>query len=288
MSDVLYGKQIADEILLDLKSKIATLARTLTLAIIQVGDDERSSAYIRQKKLFAEKIGVKVEHVELARACDMSQIKKVITELNVNPKVNGIIVQLSLPQNIDQTETIECIDPTKDVDGLTSHNVKMLWDEKKGIAPATARGVLTLLDYYKIPLQGKNALVIGRSSLVGKPIALALLKRNATVTIAHKMTKNLPEIARRSELVVIAAGSPWLLRKEWTNKNQIIVDVGINLVLGTSLEEKIPKRRLVGDADFNSILDHVKAITPVPGGVGPLTVASLFQNLLDAYEERTE
>ncbi|MBX4211170.1 bifunctional 5,10-methylenetetrahydrofolate dehydrogenase/5,10-methenyltetrahydrofolate cyclohydrolase [Candidatus Parcubacteria bacterium] len=279
MALILDGRIVRDSIVEKLTKDIEKLGFKPTLAIIQVGDIKESTAYINQKKIFAEKIGADVLHVTYPKDVSESVLLSKIGELNKDKNVHGIIVQIPLPKQLDKDKIINVIAPHKDVDGLTAYNVKKLWTERVGIIPATARGVLSLLEYYKIPVKARKIAVIGRSALVGKPIAMALLQKDATVTMAHKLTKNLPEIACDSEILIVAAGAPRLVKKEWTNKDQVIIDVGITV-------EELPSRKLVGDVDFENVKDHVKAVSPVPGGVGPMTVASLFQNLVEATQNQ--
>lgn len=268
MAQILRGLHIKEEIKVSLREKIqqrldAGLSRP-TLAIVQIGNIPSSDVYIRMKKAFAESIGAEVFHVRLFEETKERELVEKITELNNDPSINGIIVQLPLPNHLNQHTVIEAIDPKKDADGMHSKN-------KNSIVPATTRGILTLLDYYKITLAGKDILVIGRSDLVGIPTALALLARDATVTVAHLKTKNLKEKIQQAEIVVVAAGHPGLIAEDMVNKNQVIVDVGI-----TSTSEGIR-----GDVEFLGVSKIVTSLSPVPGGVGPLTVSSLFQNLLD-------
>lgn len=274
MSHILNGKALSDILAEELKKQVALLPMKLKLVIIQVGNLEASDRYIRHKKIFAEKIGVLVEHA--AHPEDIGE-KELITDVkkyNADTTVHGIIVQLPLPAHIDTDTVIEAIDPKKDVDGLTSRNIKLLFDGRKGSVPATTRGIVALLEHYKVDLSGKKVVVVGRSSLVGKPTALALLSKDATVTICHLHTKNLHEETKRADILVVAAGSRGLIGANHVSKNQIVVDVGINIFPGS--------KKLEGDVDFPVVEKIVKAITPVPGGVGPMTIVSLFQNLIEA------
>lgn len=249
------------------------------LAIIQVGDLPESAAYIHHKKLFAEKIGAIVRHIQFDATITEKEIVNKIKKLNKNKKVHGIIVQLPLPQHISSLNVIEAIDSKKDVDGLTSVNVKYLQlGNKTGIIPATARGVLSLIKAYNISVEGKRVVVVGRSVLVGAPIAQCLLRAGATVTICHKLTQPLHKFTSQADVLIVAAGSPKLISKKFVNKKQIIVDVGI-----TAIEHE-GKRYLIGDVDSKKIKSIVSAYSPVPGGVGPLTVASLFENLCEVVE----
>ena len=261
---ILDGKIIRDEILTQLKTEFAKLAGATKLAIIQVGVRNDSNAYIRQKKIFAEKVGAVVEHIKFSENCSSKEIIEKINFLNTNLTTHGIIVQLPLPENFVADEIIETINPNKDVDGLTAKNLRRLaMGDLSGLVPATAKGILKILDYYQIPITGRRAVIIGRSRLVGKPAALALLARGATVTICHRQTENLAVLAREADILVSAAGQKKLIGKEFVLPNQTIIDVG-------------------NDLDLPAIKDIVGAITPTPGGVGPLTVACLFENLLKA------
>ena len=243
------------------------------LTIIQVGNLPASTVFIRRKLLFGEKIGVPVAHRQFPETVTTNALISEIKKLNSDQKTDGIIVQLPLPTTIDRLAVIEAIDPRKDVDGLTAVNLKRLWErDSNAILPATARGILRLLDHYQIKLAGRRAAVVGRSSLVGKPTALALLNRDVTVTIGHRQTADLPAVTRTADILVAAAGSPRLITADHVNPKQIIIDVGI-----TSMSDG----KLVGDVDFENVEPIVTAISPVPGGVGPMTVAALFANLLD-------
>ncbi|MBU6370682.1 MAG: bifunctional 5,10-methylenetetrahydrofolate dehydrogenase/5,10-methenyltetrahydrofolate cyclohydrolase [Patescibacteria group bacterium] len=276
MEVLLDGKVVRNAIAAKLSAEIAKLGKKPTLAIIQVGDDERSSVYIGQKKIFGEKIGCSVDHVRFASSVPENEIVGKITELNRDERVHGIIVQLPLPSGFDEKKITEAIDPKKDVDGLHSENMRRLEEDRGGgFVPATAKGVLSLLDFYKISIKGKKAAVIGRSRLVGRPVALLLAHRGASVTVCHRGTKDVPAETRKADIFVAAAGHPALVTNDFVRPGQVVIDVGI-----TKRGDKI-----VGDVDFEAVSGVVSAITPVPGGIGPLTVVSLFENLLIAYQE---
>lgn len=261
---ILDGKIIGDEILVQLKGEFAKLTGITKLAIIQVGARADSTAYIRQKKIFAEKVGVTAELFKFPENCFSKEIIEKIRVLNEVQEVHGIIVQLPLSANFNTDEIIESINPSKDVDGLTAKNLRQLMTgDLEGLMPATAKGVLKILDYYKIPIVGQRATIIGRSRLVGKPVALALLARGATVTICHKETKNIATISKEADILVTAVGQRNLIDKDFVAPNQTVIDIG-------------------NDVNFLEVKDIVGAITPTPGGVGPLTVACLFENLLKA------
>lgn len=249
------------------------------IAIVQVGDLPESAAYIRQKKLFGERIGAIVKHIQFDGGAEESELVSTIVDLNNDSGVHGIIVQLPLPKHITVSNVIESIDSNKDVDGLTSVNVKHLQSgDGKGIVPATARGVLTLANHYGVNPKGKHVVVVGRSPLVGTPIAQMFLTAGATVTVCHKLTKPLYKYTAQADILVIAAGAPKLIKKKFVKKGQIIIDVGITVV------ERKGKRKLIGDLDEEGVKNIVAAYSPVPGGVGPLTVASLFENLCEVVK----
>lgn len=284
IAKILNGKLVRDEIALKLQKKVSSMKIQPAISIIQVGELPASSVFIRQKKLFGEKIGVKVEHHLFPSTISEKELLAEIEQLNIDPTIQGIIVQLPLPAHINKNVIIESIDPYKDVDGLHSINVKKLWTEDStGITPATAKGIMTLCKYYGIHVEGKKVTVVGRSALVGQPIAQCFLNAGATVTICHKQTKKLHEHTSMADIVVVATGVPRLIKEKHVRKGQIVIDVGI-----TSIEKKIKNqivKKIVGDVDFEKVSKIVKAITPVPGGVGPMTVLSLFENVIEAAEK---
>lgn len=299
---LLDGKKLRDMTADRLKDEVAEAVSTSgvsqpQLAILQVGDLAESNSYIAQKKLFAEKIGAKVLHIVHPDKISEDDLIAEIQKLNRDEKVHGIIVQLPIPAELNKQNIIDAIDPIKDVDGLTATNVKrLLANDEQAIVPATVLGVMSLLEHYNIPIDGKKVTIVGRSMLVGKPLAFALLNENATVTICHRHTENLKKEARKADILVVAAGSPHLITKDHVREGQVIVDVGINFVetekttKTASLspqhkpEDEIPKKHMVGDVDFENVKSIVSAISPVPGGAGPMTVASLFQNLVRAWK----
>src|SRR3989344_6363003 len=304
MAKILDGKALNEKIAEKLKAEISRLetlrargplGRRPKLVIIQVGDLAESNAYIGRKVKFGEKIGAIVEQKRLPEKITQAELIGHIKVYDQNPSVHGIIVQMPLPKHIDKDEIIDSIDPAKDVDGLTSRNLKLLWEAKgEGFLPATTKGVISLLDEYKIPIPGKHVFVVGRSFLVGKPTFLAFLNRDATVTITHSKSKNLPSITKTANILVVAAGKAKLIGRNHVSSGQVVVDVGINVVNNQKLETRNQKpgtephdRKIVGDVDFESVRKIVTAINPVPGGIGPMTVASLFENLLETYKSQT-
>ena len=290
---ILNGKTVRDSALIELKRKVQQFSLTLTyvptLAIVQVGNRPDSTSYIKAKKTFAKKIGVEVRHIHLL-ATAVSTSKNVLQEeiissikkLNSDKTVNGIIVQLPLPEGIDRDLVIDAIDPRKDADGLTSYNIEQRF--KGGILPATARGVRELLAHYKITLNGKKVVVIGRSALVGKPIADMCEASGAHVTVCHSKTPDLKTETQKADIIIVAVGKPGLITREHVKKGQVIIDVGITKsgevgVVGELAESG--KSSIVGDVDFEVVKNIVSAISPVPGGVGPMTVLALFENVIE-------
>ncbi len=279
---LLDGKSLSQKISESLASRIKDLGFSPVLAIIQIGAIEESNVYIKHKKAFADKIGAKVSHIILPSDVKEEEVIEKISELNNDDSTQGIILQLPIPENLDKRKLIEAINPLKDVDGLHSVNQsKIFQGDDSGIIPATPKGVMSLLREYKINLEGKKAIVVGRSLLVGRPMAMLLLKENATVTIAHSKTQNLRDLINESDIVVVAVGKAGLVTKDMVKAGQVIVDVGTNSIVGPKTLEEIETRKLVGDVVFDDVKDIVGGISPVPGGVGPMTVASLFQNLFD-------
>ncbi len=249
------------------------------LAIVQVGDDKASDSYIRNKKKFGESIGVQVLHIHLPKDISEAEVLTEIKSLNTDESVHGIILQLPLPRDLNKELLIEAIHHSKDVDGLTSKNVKGLWvGSDKSLVPATSRGILTLLKHYNIDVRGKKIVVIGRSALVGKPTAMLMLKENATVSICHSETPNIETYTLDADIIISAVGRPRFITSYHVRPGQIVIDVGITI----DTMDKVCK----GDVDFIEVAPIVKAISPVPGGVGPMTVLSLFQNLLDVYTKK--
>ncbi len=296
MAFILNGIEARNHMQSELQAQIAKHDKKPVLVIMQVGSRADSDAYINQKKLFGEKIGAIVMHRQYPEDIAQEVLIKDIEKYNTDMTVHGILLQIPLPAHLNKEEIINKIDPAKDVDGLTAYNAKLLADGKNaGLIPATARGVLALLDYYKIPVSGKKVTVVGRSALVGKPTALALINRNATVSVGHKSTQDLKAITKLADILVVAIGDPEFIDKEYLSPGQTVIDIGINVKdpeknknteASTNMkpENELPKRKIVGDVNFKDAESIVAAISPVPGGVGPMTVASLFQNLLEAYK----
>lgn len=272
MAIILEGRSLGDSIRISLKERIEAHKKAgravPKLVILQVGDDPASKVFIRMKERFGQAIGAEISHKVFSKNISQEALKKEIVELNRDEKVNGIILQLPLPPQLDAFSLIESIDPLKDVDALHSKN------KARGFLPATTRGILALVDHYKIDVESKNVLVIGRSELVGIPTALAMIKRNATVTIAHSKTRDIKTRCLEADVIISIVGKSGLISKDMVREGQIIIDVGISNKEG----------KVRGDASYEDVFPIVQAITPVPGGIGPLTVASIFENLFDLYD----
>jgi methylenetetrahydrofolate dehydrogenase (NADP+)/methenyltetrahydrofolate cyclohydrolase len=278
---IIDGKAIAEALRREVAEGVAALKRergvTPGLATVLVGEDPASQVYVRTKAKAGEQVGMlSVEH-KLPADTPEAALLALIGELNGRPDVHGILVQLPLPGHIDVRKVIEAIEPAKDVDGFHPVNIGRLASGAKALAPCTPTGCLILAKSVAPKLEGLEAVVIGRSNIVGKPVAQMLLNEHCTVTIAHSRTRDLPAVVRRADLVVAAAGRPEMVRGSWIKPGAIVIDVGIQRVTGAD-----GKARLVGDVAFAEAADVARAITPVPGGVGPMTVACLLRNTLEA------
>lgn len=278
--EILDGKKVSSLIKTQIKEKIENeyLGKRAIpcLACILVGDNPASQVYVSSKEKACALVGFKSIIKKLPEHSTFDEVKEVIEELNQNPEVSGILMQLPLPKGLDEHKLIECIAPEKDVDGLTTISLGKLFSGHNEIAPCTATGIIDILDNYDIPLQGKNVVVIGRSLLVGKSVAILFEQRNATVTICHSKTINLEEITKKADIVVVAIGKPKYLTANMVKDGAIVIDVGINRL----------ESGLVGDVDFDSVKDKCSYITPVPGGVGPMTIAELLKNTLILHEAK--
>jgi len=273
---ILDGKKTAESLIKKIAGEVAAINEDITLALIMVGKNPASQVYVRNKIKACDEAGIRVKDYFLDEKIPQKELLKIIAECNADPKIHGILVQLPLPSHLNESEIINAIDPLKDVDGLTIVNQGKLMVGSDAIAPATPKGVITLLQKYFIEIAGKNAVVVGRSSLVGKPAALLLLQKNATVTIAHSKTANLREVTRRADILVVAVGKPRFITADMVKKDAVVVDVGINKVEG----------KIVGDVDFAGVKEVASYITPVPKGVGPMTIASLLENILLCYKKQ--
>lgn len=277
---IIDGKKVSQNILADLKKQVEKLDIKPTIAVIIVGENPSSKIYVNLKNKKATEIGMNSIIIEMPETTSQQELEAKVEELNQNSDINAILIQLPLPKHLDTYKIIEKISPEKDVDGFHPENIGRL---VSGLTPysysCTPKGVIRLLEEYCVELEGKNIVVIGRSNIVGKPLAMMLLAKNATVTITHSKTKNLPEITQKADIVISAVGSPKLVKNSWVKDKAIIVDVGIT---------KMPDGKLSGDLDFENIKNKASLITPVPGGVGPMTIAMLLENTLNLYHLQKE
>ena len=278
MARILSGKEFAARIKEDAARGVAELKAAGVLprlAVIIVGSDPASEVYVRNKQRTCEELGIRSDHIALPAETTKEELLACIEELNVDPEVHGILVQLPLPAQVaeDEEEILSHIDPRKDVDGFHPVNVGHLVLGAPGLRPCTPAGCIRMLDYAGIPIEGAHAVIIGRSNIVGKPMAHLLLERNATVTICHSRTQNLAAIARTADILVAAVGRPHFVTADMVKEGATVIDVGIN---------RIAPKQLVGDVDFDAAAAVAGAITPVPGGVGLLTVAMLMENVVQA------
>jgi len=282
MAQIIDGKVIAGQIKDELKIQVAAYKAAgveITLAVIQVGSDPASSVYVNNKKKACEYIGIKSLAYELGEETTQEELLKIICELNDRDDVNGILVQLPIPKHIDEDLVIKSINPKKDVDGFHPESVGALCIGQPGFVSCTPAGIIQLLKRSKVDIEGKECVVIGRSNIVGKPMAFLLLRENGTVTIAHSRTKKLKEVAKRADILVAAIGKPKFINKEYVKDGAVIIDVGIH---------RMENGKLCGDVDFDDVIDIVSAITPVPGGVGPMTIAMLMNNCVESVEIQSD
>ena len=273
MAIIIDGKKISTEIKDELKEKVASLNKDITLCVIQVGSDPASTIYVNNKKKACKYIGIKSLSYELPNETTEEELIGLVEELNNQPNVNGILVQLPLPKHINEDKIIQTIAPHKDVDGFHPENVGRLSIGQKGFVSCTPAGIVQLLKRYNIPIEGKECVVVGRSNIVGKPIAMLMLRENATVTVCHSRTKDLKEITKRADILIVAIGKPKFITKEYVKEGAVVIDVGIH---------RNEDNKLCGDVDFDDVIEKVSAITPVPGGVGPMTIAMLMHNCVES------
>ena len=278
MPQIIDGKQISAQIKDEVKEKVAALKAQGTmvcLAVIQVGADPASSVYVGNKKKACAYVGIESLSYELPEETSQEGLLSLIDELNGKPEVNGILVQLPLPGHIDEDAVIRAIDPKKDVDGFHPQSVGALCIGQPGVVSCTPAGIIELLKRSGIEIAGKECVVIGRSNIVGKPMAILLLRENGTVTVTHSRTRDLKEVTRRADILVVAVGKPKMITKEYVKDGAVVIDVGIH---------RNENHKLCGDVDYEDVLPVCSAITPVPGGVGPMTIAMLMYNCVRSVE----
>ncbi len=277
MANIIDGKFISKQIRCEMQERIKNhfikTGRRPGLAVVIVGENPASQVYVRNKKKACEDIGIYSEVIALPNETDMNTLRAVIEKLNSDEKINGILVQLPLPRHLDESEVIMMIAPEKDVDAFHPLNVGGIMTGNYSFVPCTPAGVMQLLIRSGVQIEGKNCVVIGRSNIVGKPMAMLLLEANGTVTICHSKTKNLSEICKSADIIIAAVGRPHFVNADMVKDGAIVIDVGIN---------RLDDGKLVGDVDFESVEKKVSYITPVPGGVGPMTITMLLQNTLTA------
>lgn len=278
---IIDGKQIAQQFKEAMREQVAALAkqhgRKPCLDVIIVGENPASMSYVKSKIKATEYCGFDGELIQLPETTSQEELLRVIRESNEKESVDGILVQLPLPKHIDEQTVIEAIAPEKDVDGFHPSNVAKLWLNQPTIVPCTPLGIIALLEEIHTTFEGRHAVVVSRSNIVGKPIAKLLLDRNCTVTIAHSRTADLAAICREADILVVAVGRPQMITGEMVKRGATVIDVGIN---------RLEDGRLVGDVDFESVAPVAGAITPVPGGVGPMTITMLMRNTIECYKKR--
>ena len=279
MAYLIDGKLISQQIKDELREEVAQLKKQgimPCLAVIQVGNDPASSVYVNNKKKACAYIGMESLSYEVEETITQEELLEIIDELNHNEKVHGILVQLPLPKHIDENAVIQAITPAKDVDGFHPETVGNMCIGTKGFLPCTPAGVIQLLKRSNIDIAGRECVIVGRSNIVGKPMAMLLLRENGTVTITHSRTKDLKEVTKRADILVVAIGKPKFITGEYVKDGAVVIDVGIH---------RNENNKLCGDVDFDDVVDKVSAITPVPGGVGPMTIAMLMNNCVETVRK---
>lgn len=279
MAEIIDGKRISQQIKDELKEKAAALkakGRTGALAVIQVGADPASSVYVRNKKNACAYVGIESLAYELPEETSEEELLNLIAQLNGRQEVKGILVQLPLPEHICEDKIIQAISPRKDVDGFHPQSVGAMTIGEPGFLPCTPAGIIQLLKRSAVEIAGKHCVIIGRSNIVGKPMALLMLRENATVTIAHSKTRDLPQLCRQADLLIVAIGKPQFIGAEYVKEGAVVIDVGIH---------RDENNKLCGDVKYEEVKQIASAITPVPGGVGPMTIAMLMSNCVQSIEE---
>ncbi len=272
---ILDGKSLSAKVKDELKGNVNSYFQTPILAVVTIGDDAASEVYVKNKKKACEYVGMSFLHLDYASCVKEEVVIKKIKQLNKDKSINGIIVQLPIPDNFNVSKIINTIDPAKDVDGLTNTQAGKLIQNEKCLIPCTPKGIMEIFKEYKIDLEGKHVVIVGRSNLVGKPLMLECLNKNATVTMCHSKTKDLKKYTKDADILVVAVGKKYLIDKTMVKKDSVIIDVGINRIDG----------KLYGDVNPN-VEEVCGYLTPVPGGVGPMTVSMLLKNTFEAYKNQ--
>lgn len=276
MTQIIDGKKISAEIKDELKQEVATMkaeGKEIALAVIQVGEDPASSVYVKNKKKACEYIGIKSVSYEIPEDSTQQELLDLVKKCNEDPEINGILVQLPLPPHMDEDAVIHAIDPKKDVDGFHPVSVGNMMIGNDGFLPCTPAGIIELLKRSGVEISGKECVVVGRSNIVGKPMSMLLLRENGTVTVCHSRTRNLREVCSRADILVVAMGKPKFIDASFVKEGAVIIDVGIH---------RNEHNKLCGDVDFDAVKEKTSAITPVPGGVGPMTIAMLMKNCVQS------
>ena len=273
MAAIIDGKKISAQVKDECRNRVANEGLDVTLAVIQVGNDPASTVYVGNKKKACEYIGIQSLSYELPEETTEQELLSLVEELNRKKSVNGILVQLPLPSHIDEDKIIEAISPKKDVDGFHPQSVGALSIGQPGFVSCTPAGIIQLLKRSGVEIDGKECVIVGRSNIVGKPMAMLMLRENATVTVCHSHTKNLAEVTKRADILIVAIGKPKFITADYVKEGAVVIDVGIHRPEGG---------KLCGDVDFNSVEPVASLITPVPGGVGPMTIAMLMNNCVEA------
>ena len=282
MTRLIDGKQISKQIKDELKDEVQKMketGRNACLAVVQVGNDPASGVYVNNKKKACAYIGIQSKSYELPEETTEAELVSLVERLNADEEVNGILVQLPLPPHIDEDRIIRIISPDKDVDGFHPVSVGRLWIGEKGFLSCTPAGIIQLLKRSGIKIEGKECVVVGRSNIVGKPMAALLLRENGTVTVAHSRTENLMEVTKRADILIVAIGKKKFITSEYVREGAVVIDVGMH---------RDENSHLCGDVDFDDVAPHTSAITPVPGGVGPMTIAMLMNNCVETMRTQEE
>lgn len=278
----LDGKKVASELLISVKKEVDSLKKKHVfpkIAVILVGEDPASKIYVRQKQKACEQVGIYWEQLNFRTNVTTKKLIETVEALNEDPKIHGVLVQLPLPKQVYTPDVMKAISPYKDVDGFTAYNIGKMFlsPEFEDLVPCTPRGVLYLLKYYKIPIEGQEVIMVGSSNIVGKPLATMLMNRKATVTVCNSKTRNLAFHTKRADILCVAVGKPNLITKDMVKKDAVVIDIGIN---------RMPDGSLRGDTDFENVSKVASYITPIPGGVGPMTVACLMENVVRATKKQ--
>ena len=270
------GKEVSSKIKEEIKREVELLDDKLTLCVIQIGNDESSNIYIKQKEKMSNELGINFLHKKYNESISEEDLENEIIKLNDDNSITGIIIQLPISDKYDRNKLVNLINPNKDVDGLTDKNKVKLYNNEDSIIPCTPKGILELLNYYNIDVEGKNVVIVGRSLLVSKPLFNLLLNKDATVTMCHSKTNNLALVTKNADILISATGKPHLVKEDMVKEDVIVIDVGISRI----------NNKLYGDVDFENVSKKASYITPVPGGVGPMTVTMLMKNMIEAYKKQ--